>query len=148
MRFNCKVWPVPTPLPAFPKERFHWAPLINVRLIYHHSPPSKSIECWVDSGAHVCMFHASLCHPLGIKRLEDGIEDELKGVIGGPKAPLYFHKVKILVASEQFETMAGFSRDLSVAGILGRRGFFENFVVTIDSSTIPPFCEIHKIHRT
>lgn len=93
------------------------------------------------------MFHASLCHSLGIKRLEDGIADELKGIIGGPKAPLYFHKIKVLIGSEQFQTMGGFSHELSVAGILGRRGFFENFVVTIDSSTTPPVCEIQKIHR-
>ncbi len=58
------------------------------------------------------MFHAGLCHSLGIKRVEDGIRDELTGIIGGPKAPIYFHKVKILVGAEQFETMAGFSPEL------------------------------------
>jgi hypothetical protein len=43
--------------------------------------------------------------------------------------------------------MAGFSRHLSVTGLLGRRGFCENFVVKLDASTSPPHCEIEKIHR-
>ncbi len=134
--------------PAFPEERFHWAPFINVRLVYQNGRPSQSIECLVDSGAHVCIFSADLCSSLGIKRLEDGIRDQLAGIINGPIAPVYYHRLKIVIASEQFETMAGFSDQVAFGGILGRRGFFENFIVTIDSSTIPPFCEIHKIHRT
>jgi len=60
---------------------------------------------------------------------------------------MYFHKVKIIVFGDFFETMAGFSRDLSVTGLLGRRGFFENFIVNIDASSSPPNCEIEKIHR-
>ena len=147
MKFPCKVFPVKEPHPAFPKHKSSWAPIVNVRLSHGHSPPTKSIECWIDSGADVCIFHADLCHSLGIRRVEDGVKDDLRGVIGGPKAPMYFHKVKIIVFSDFFETMAGFSRDLSVTGLLGRRGFFENFVVKIDSSSSPPFCEIDKIHR-
>jgi len=80
---------------------------------------------------------------LGIK-LEDGIEAPLGGVIGGASVPLYFHKVKILIGSAQVETMAGFSDKISVAGLLGRRGFFDNFIVKIDSSTNPPFFEIER----
>jgi len=53
--------------------------------------------------------------------------------------------VKIIVVSEQFETMAGFSKELSVIGILGRRGFFQNFITKIDSSGSPPFIELEKI---
>jgi hypothetical protein len=119
---------------------------LNVRLIHRHSPPSKPIECWVDSGSHICLFHGSLCQSLGIRNIEDGIKDALGGVIG-KRETIYFHKVKILVGSEQFETMAGFSNSLAVAGILGRRGFFESFRITIDSSTTPPFFELDKINR-
>ena len=147
MRFNCKVWPG-SHHAAFPKEIFHWAPLLNVRLIYRHSPPSKPIETWVDSGGHACLFHAGICRSLGISNVEEGIEEPLGGIVGGPKISTYFHKIKILVGSEQFETMVGFSWRLSVAGILGRRGFFENFIVKIDSSTNPPSFDLEKIHRT
>jgi len=80
--------------------------------------------------------------------VEDGVREDLGGIIGGAKGSVYFHRVKILVAGEQFETMAGFSPEFSVAGLLGRRGFFENFIVRIDSSTNPPSFDLEKIHRT
>jgi len=147
LKFPCKVFPIDKPHPAFPKDSFSWAPVLNVRLSHRHSPPTKSIECWIDSGADVCIFHASICHSLGIRRVEGGIKDDLRGVIGGPKAPMYFHRVRVLVFGDFFETMAGFSRDLSVTGLLGRRGFFQNFIVKIDASTAIPHCEIEKIHR-
>jgi hypothetical protein len=99
----------------------------------------------VDSGSHVCLFHASLGHSLGIKRIEEGIKEEFGGIFGDYKRPVYFHKVKIIVVSEQFETMAGFSWDLSAVGILGRRGFFQNFITKIDSSQNPPKLEMEKI---
>jgi hypothetical protein len=92
------------------------------------------------------MFHAGYCRSLGI-RLEEGIKTDLGGVIGGAIAPLYFHRIKILVGSYQVTTMAGFSDKLSVAGLLGRRGFYDNFIVKIDSSTDPPFFELDKINR-
>jgi hypothetical protein len=139
------VWPTPVPHPAFPDETFHWAPIINVRLIHKHAPPTKTIECWVDSGSHVCLFRASLCHSLGIKRVEDGIKEEFGGIFGDHRQPVYFHKVKIIIVGEQFDTMAGFSHHLSVVGILGRRGFFQNFVTKIDSSQNPPVIELQKI---
>lgn len=60
---------------------------------------------------------------------------------------MYFHKVKVFVGSSQFETMAGFSPGLAVAGILGRHGFFDNFTVAFDSSTYPPEIDINKINR-
>lgn len=146
LRLPCKVWPTAkTPHPAFPDEQFHWAPLINVRLVHKHCPPTKSIECWIDSGSHVCLFHASFCHSLGIKRVEDGIKEEFGGIFADPRQPVYFHKLKIIVVSEQFETMAGFSWQLGVTGILGRRGFFQNFITTIDSSGNLPHVELRKI---
>ena len=119
MRYQCKVYPGSSHA-AFPKEAFHWAPLLNVKLIYRHSPPTKWIEAFVDTGAHTCMFHAGFCRSLGI-RLEDGIKSELGGIIGGAKEPIYYHQIKILIGSSQLQTMVGFSDNLSVAGLLGRR---------------------------
>jgi hypothetical protein len=133
--------------PAFPNEPRPWAPILNIRLSYRNSAPTKSIACWIDSGADACIFHASICHSLGIRRLEDGVKDQLQGVTSGPTGSLYFHKIKIFVFGDSFETMAGFSPNLVVTGLLGRRGFFENCVVKFDASTSPPFCEIEKIHR-
>ena len=146
LKFPCKVWPNLSH-PAFPGEAYHWAPLINVRLSYQHSPPTKWFEAWVDSGADCCIFHADLCTPLGIKMLS-GIREDLGGIISGPKMPMYFHKgIKIQIGAEMIEVTAAFCPGLSAAGVLGRRGFFERFIVKIDSSTLPPYCELEKIHR-
>lgn len=150
MRFNCKVHPVIETHPAFKDEKFHWWPVVPVRLIYKHSPPTRRIEAIVDSGSPYCLFHASICNSIGIKRLEDGVEDTLKGIVGGknvPSVPMYFHKVKIVVADGQFETMAGFSWGLAVGGLLGRRGFFENFVVKFDCSLDPPQIDVERLPR-
>jgi hypothetical protein len=144
VKLACKVWPTPRPHPAFPGETSHWAPIINVRLIHKHAM-SKSIECWVDSGAHVCLFHASLCRSLGIKLTDGGIKEEFGGIFDESKRSVYFHKIKIVVGSEKFETMAGFSWHFAVTGILGRRGFFQNFVTKIDSSQEPPSIELERI---
>jgi hypothetical protein len=92
------------------------------------------------------MFHASFCKSLGIK-LESGTKSNLGGIVGSASVPIYYHPVKIQIGADQLSTVVGFCTELSVAGILGRRGFFENFIVKIDSSTNPPNFEIEKIHK-
>lgn len=147
MKFPCELLPGIGNRPALADEPPAWAPILNIRLSHKQSPPTKSIACWIDSGADVCIFHASICHSLGIRRLEDGVRDYLQGVTGGPTALLYFHKVRVFVFGDSFETMAGFSSDIAVTGLLGRRGFFDSFVVKFDASTSTPYCEIDRIHR-
>jgi hypothetical protein len=145
LKYQCKVWPGSSQS-AFPKEAFHWAPVINVKLIHRHSPPTKYIEAWLDTGAHCCMFHASFCRALGI-RLEDGIKSELSGVISGDNRPMYFHKTNILIGSSKIETMVDFCESLSVGGLLGRRGFFDHFVFILNGTGNPPAFELEKINR-
>jgi len=41
----------------------------------------------------------------------------------------------------------GFSEELSVAGTLGRTGFFDAFRVTFDHSEHPPILEINRIEH-
>jgi len=142
LKVNCKA--IPHVSPAFPNEAIHWAPLLNVKLIQKHTS-TKWIECYVDSGSPSCMFHANLCKPLGIRKVEKGIEDTLGGVIGGATAPMYYHNIGIQVGTERFQTMAAFSWEMSVVGILGRRGFFDSFSVKFDPSTSPPTLELDRI---
>ena len=104
----------------------------------------------MDSGSPTCMFHADICRSIGIRNVEEGIQDTLKGVVGGedrPESPIYYHKVKLQIGTDQFETMVGFSWNLAVGGLLGRRGFFENFLVQFDCSMNPPHLDIQKLHR-
>lgn len=92
------------------------------------------------------MFHSSFCKALGI-RLEDGIRSELSGVISGDNRPMYFHKTNIPIGSSEIETMVGFCESLSVGGLLGRRGFFDQFVFTLNGGGNPPVFELEKINR-
>ncbi len=146
MRLKTKAWPLKEPHPAFPDENFDWAWIINVKLIHKHSPPTKWVEAWIDSGSPWCIFHSSFCRLLGID-LESGIREDLRGVAWGPSAPMFFHKINIVIGSSQFETMAGFSSALAVAGILGRHGFFENFSVSFDPLPYPPEIELNQVNR-
>lgn len=83
MKLNCKVWPVKDPHAAFPDEKFDWACVVNIKVIYKHSI-TKWFEGWVDTGSPWCLFHADMCRPLGMK-LEDGIRSELGGIVRDPQ---------------------------------------------------------------
>jgi hypothetical protein len=147
VKLPCKSWPLEHAHPAFPKEMSDWGWIVRVKVSYRHSPQTKWFEAWVDSGSPWCLFHADFCKPMGIQ-LESGVKEDLKGIVGGAKVPMYFHKVQVFLGSgDRFDTMAGFSSGLSVAGILGRRGFFENFHVHFDASDVPPSIEISRINR-
>ena len=69
-----------------------------------------------------------------------------EGVVGGARSKVYFHNIKIVVATEVLEIKAGFSRDLT-ENLLGQIGFFDNFVVTFDPSPHPPCFELRRARR-
>ncbi len=70
------------------------------------------------------------------------------GVIANLQESAYFHRVQIYVESNwKITVTAGFMENLSVGGILGRNGFFDNFRVTFDQGVNPPEFEITKIVR-
>ena len=82
---------------------------------------------------------------IGIK-IDSGSEGDLGGVIAGPRAKVYFHNVKLVVASEIVDIKAGFCWDLS-ENLLGQVGFFDNFVVTFDPGPQPPCFDIQRVRR-
>jgi hypothetical protein len=114
-------------------------------LIFKHAQ-SAVFKAIVDSGSATCIFHSDIGSSIGIKP-KSGKEFPLLGIVAGISIPAFFHKVTILIAGERLETWAGFSPKISVAGILGRIGFFDNFLVTIDPSDSPPWLEVQRIHR-
>jgi len=79
--------------------------------------------------------------------VDDGVEGPLGGVIGGATGKVYYHKIRLLVAGESIEIMAGFSHQLSVPGLLGQIGFFDNFIVTFDWTPHPPCLDVQRIQR-
>ena len=80
-------------------------------------------------------------------KLKDGMKGPLQGVVGGASGDVYYHEVKLCIAGAMIKINAGFSESLSVAGLLGRHGFFEHFSVVFDPSNNPPGFEITRIHR-
>ena len=148
MHVTYKVWPNSQPHPAFP-EALTWVPLLAVKIDYpaKHSPPSRRFEAVADSGSQYTLFHSSIGESIGI-RVEKGIEAPISGVVGGVKAPAFFHDVGLYVGPDIIRIRAGFCAELPVAGILGRLGFFDNFIVTFDQSSDPGTFEIQRIIRT
>jgi hypothetical protein len=120
-------------------------PILPVSIIYHHAK-SKRIEAVVDSGAPLCLFHANIGRAIGM-HLESGKEGPLGGVVGGVTRKVYYHPIKLCIGADIIQIVAGFSEGLSVAAILGRDGFFNNYMITFDPSTNPPGFDMQRIHR-
>ena len=124
-----------------------WLPMLDVRIALAHGKPSPKIAAIVDTGSPWCLFRADLARSfLDNLDVKNGFPYDIGGVIAGVKQVAYFHKIRLYVETNWIiDVKAGFLEDLSVAGLLGRRGFFENFVVRFDHTTTPPFFEIEKI---
>ena len=101
---------------------------------------------WVDSGAPYCYFHANIGRSIGLK-IESGAKGDFGGVVPGAKSTAYFHNITLFIGSESIRVRAGFSDDIAVAGLLGRNGFFDNFIVTFDQSAVPPTFELKRISK-
>lgn len=119
--------------------------MLNVVLFYRHNR-TRPIEAIVDSGCQNCLFHADVGSAIGID-VTKGPEGPLGGAVGGSQGKVYYHKVRMLVAAEYIEIIAGFSPQLSIAALLGQIGFFDNFVVTMDYTPDPPLLDLRRIYR-
>jgi len=120
--------------------------MVPVCVSYGHGAKTSRIEALVDSGSDDTLFNASIADALKIK-LEKGPMSKLGGIAVGAQIDVYYHKVKLWVGIDVVEIVAGFSRQMSVGAILGRRGFFENYSVKFDPSANPPGIEIERIGR-
>lgn len=146
IRYSYKEYPVVQGDVRFASgTTFEWVPLLNVSILYKHAQ-SKRFEAMVDSGSPTCLFHSSIGKAIGIK-IEDGKEGQLGGVIGGEIRKVYYHPIKLCIASNMISVVAGFSDSLSVAAILGRAGFFDNYSVTFDPCGTPPGLDLERINR-
>jgi len=99
----------------------------------------------VDSGSSDCIFHQSLAAPIGIK-IESG-RKEMRTGIGGTQE-VWIHPIQLYVGvADLIEIDAAFSKNLPVAGLLGRIGFFEHFKITFDPSGNPPGLELERVYK-
>ena len=88
----------------------------------------------VDSGADICLFHAEVGEALGID-IKKGKREIVTGV-GGKSSEYFLHKLEIEVGGWSYEIPVGFLPDIGTRsilyGIVGQKGFFENFKVSFD----------------
>jgi len=91
-------------------------------------------EVLVDSGADFCIFSSEAGEALGLN-IKKGKMRKVFGV-GGKVSLYYLHKVNIEVGGWMYEIEAGFMPDVAGKimryGLVGQKGFFENFIVKFD----------------
>jgi hypothetical protein len=94
---------------------------------------SKRFDAIIDSGASACLFHASIGRAIGLE-IEQGQVEYTQGVSG--QSRIYLWDIFLHAPGGIIATRAGFSDDLPIAGLLGMRGFFENFKITFDPASL------------
>jgi hypothetical protein len=108
--------------------RGEFYPMIPVNL----KKNERSIEtlALIDSGATISVFQGSLGESLGID-LESGKKKLFQGI--GGKIIGYIHSVVLKIANLEFDCEVAFSYELATSmNILGRKGFFDKFLLTFD----------------
>ena len=118
-----------------PKKKFLAVPWIPVSVKANDS--EKKFLMLVDSGADTCILDKDVAKFLGLN-IYDG--DLIKtGGIGESADIYYFHNIYINVGGEEVKTWCGFKNGYlmqgMIAGVLGRRDFFEHFRVCINEKS-------------
>jgi len=107
-------------------------PVIEITL--KHIDNLIRYEVLVDSGADICLFSQSVGEAIGVD-IKSGKIREVFGV-GGKASLYYLHKITIEVGGWNYEIEAGFMPDVAGRtmpyGLVGQKGFFENFIVKFD----------------
>ncbi len=119
--------------------------MLFARISRKHAPPSLRFAAMIDTGSPFCLFHAQIGESIGVD-IRAGIEQSIAGVVPGVNTPAYFHRLNLhLEANWVVEINAGFIVDFQCPALLGRRGFFDRFIVKFDHSVNPPIFEIEQI---
>jgi hypothetical protein len=119
-------------------------PLIRVSAGKKRAGRTRPFEALVDSGASDCIFHEMVAAAIDIK-LESGSREQRAGV--GGTQDVWVHPIQLFVADQILEIEAAFAKELPIAGVLGRSGFFEHFRITFDPVSDPPGLDIERVHK-
>ena len=127
MHVKYKIVPISAPDPAHPGVTSLWMPILNVSINNPttHSPQTRRFEAVVDSGAPDCYFHGNIGRAIGLK-IDKGTKSTIGEILAAAAIDVYFHDVALWIGTDTLKIRAGFLDQISVAAILGRRGFFEN----------------------
>jgi hypothetical protein len=78
-------------------------------------------------------------------KLESGNREQRNGV--GGAQDVWVHSVQLFVGDQILEIEAAFAKELPIAGVLGRSGFFEHFRITFDPASDPPGLDIERVYK-
>lgn len=80
----------------------------------------------------MCIFDSGLAEIFGIE-VDSGERHELSGATGDIQ-PFYVHQIMMNVGGQEHSIKAGFLKNIARTGygIVGQKGFFDNFTVTFD----------------
>lgn len=115
-----------------PDGNYIQLPVVSVRVTCN----KVSLPLWglVDSGADVTLLNASFAWLLNVE-VKKGKRIPLVGVMEGPEFAAYLHQVNIAIKGiGSADTLVAFtdSEKYPDLVILGRRGFFEHFIITFE----------------
>mgnify|MGYP001568874295 FL=1 len=105
-------------------------PVIPVEISYKDS--TVPYEVLVDSGADFCIFDSQIGDLLDIPLL-DGERHEVSGITGVAET-YYTHAVTLIIGGWFYKAKVGFLSNIANLGygVVGQRGFFDNFIVKFD----------------
>ncbi len=107
-------------------------PVIPIKVIF--GAEVIDYQVLVDSGADLCLFSEEVGQAINLD-VRSGKQHEVFGV-GGKFSVYYAHRVQIEVGGRKYEIEAGFMPEVAGRvmpyGIVGQRGFFDNFIVKFD----------------
>lgn len=128
MRFD--YTPVPTKLPSRP---YIHRPLFDV--VLRGKSRALQIKAVIDTGADLCIFNYEVGEQLGFHPDQEGKREDIYGIEGTP-VETWIMNVQIFVPAfnKSFDTEVGFIRSKIAVLLLGQRGFFDHFKVTIERS--------------
>jgi len=78
------------------------------------------------------MFSGQVAQAVGITDITNGPHSTTGGIVPGHEIDLYAHDVRLILGADSFKIIGYFSNQLPIPGLLGRKGFFDKFVVTFD----------------
>lgn len=132
-----------SPLPNGEVDR---VPILSIQ-VARGSVLTSPFEAIIDSGSSDCLFHGDIARAVGITDITSGIHSVTGGVVGEAQMDLYAHDIRLLVGSDNFKITGQFSDQLPIGCLLGRRGFFDKFIVTFDPTEPNPGFELARIHK-
>ena len=109
-------------------------PVIPIKIGLDENSATHGFFALIDSGADFCIFSPEVASEIGIKDITTGPKDSVAGVVAGAKSDYYMHRVVIKIGGWPYAMDVAFMPDFTRLGygILGEKGFFENFIVKLN----------------